>query len=199
VLAYAGTGTQRYAHRWLVRCDCGSVVERRADTLVCKRSTQCTACNAQDQAAARALPVPSLLNGKQRPEYKSWRGMLDRCYVPTKRWYERYGGRGIAVCERWRESFAAFYEDVGPRPGDGYTIDRIDNDGDYEPSNVRWATRTQQARNTRRNRLIEIDGVTRCVAEWAELVGVKPQIIFTRMRRGMSPRDAVLTPIARAS
>ncbi len=125
--------------------------------------------------------------------------MLARCYDEHCAWYRRYGGRGIRVCERWRASFAAFFDDMGPRPGHGYSIERIDNDGDYEPGNVRWATAREQARNTRRNRLITVGGRTQCVAAWAEERGVRPQLISTRLSRGWSDYEAVMMPIVRVS
>lgn len=86
----------------------------------------------------------------QLPEYNVWVKMKARCNRPREISYPRYGGRGIRVCERWSSSFLAFYDDVGPRPSTSHSLDRIDNDGHYEPSNVRWATRQQQGANTGR-------------------------------------------------
>jgi len=181
--------------RWRVRCDCGAEHTRQAASIVTGSSTQCVTCSAREVAAARALPVPSRdEHGERRPEWRAWRGMIARCSDPTLRFWYRYGGRGIRVCERWETSFAAFYGDVGPRPGPGYSIDRVDNDGDYEPGNVRWATALEQARNTRRNIVLEIDGRSQCLAAWAAERGVQPQFISNRLRRGWSVREAVMAP-----
>ncbi|WP_417353520.1 hypothetical protein [Flavobacterium alkalisoli] len=81
------------------------------------------------------------------PEYKVWTEMKRRCHKETASGYERYGGRGISVCDRWKDSFSAFYEDMGPRPSVNHSIDRMDNDGNYEPSNCRWATNSEQMKN----------------------------------------------------
>lgn len=116
---------------------------------------------------------------KQFPsEYDSWSGMFRRCR-PGK----DYALRGIKVCKRW-SSFALFLQDMGPKPGPGFEIDRKDNDGNYAPSNCRWATRKQQCRNTRRNRLITYNGQTRCVSEWAEVFGISEKVLSRRIRLG---------------
>jgi hypothetical protein len=87
--------------------------------------------------------------GRYRPEYAVWQAMKDRCLNPNHAAYHNYGGRGIKICPEWQHSFAAFLRDVGPRPSPDLSIDRIDNDGNYEPGNVRWATRSEQTRNQR--------------------------------------------------
>lgn len=96
------------------------------------------------------------------PEYLCWKLMKRRCYCPTSGYHHNYGGRGIAMCDEWRESFDRFVEDMGPLPAPGYTVERIDVNGHYEPNNCRWATRAEQARNKRGNIFIE-DGTRRVI------------------------------------
>lgn len=136
------------------------------------------------------------------PEYRTWAKMRRRCTVPGEPGYDRYGGRGIAVCERWAgsDSFPAFLADMGPRPSLQHSIERIDNDGDYTPENCRWATKTEQARNRRSSRLLTINGKTCTVAEWAEVSGTTQYNIIQRLNvLGWSPEDAVFKPVRRCS
>lgn len=121
--------------------------------------------------------------------------MKNRCYNSKYRAYRRYGGRGIAVCDKWRDDFAAFLADVGLRPSPKHSLDRHpNNDGHYEPGNVRWATKKEQSRNTSCNRLITLDGESRCVAAWAEIYGVSPDLIYDRLRLGWPHAEAVRVP-----
>lgn len=108
---------------------------------------------------------------KNPPGYDVWRAMIRRCCHLQNRQYRHYGGRGITVCERWRNSFSAFKADMG-LPPPGLTLDRINNDGNYEPSNCRWATYVQQANNTRRNRYVFVDGQILTLAQAARHFGV---------------------------
>jgi hypothetical protein len=109
--------------------------------------------------------------------------MKRRCLREKDSAFPRYGGRGIKVCDRWLESFLNFYSDMGDCP-DGYTLDRWpDNNGDYEPSNCRWATVVSQANNKRNNRIVEIGGIRKTAAEWAREIGVRPKLIHDRLRR----------------
>ncbi len=120
------------------------------------------------------------------PTFKAWKSMRERCLTSTRHDFARYGGRGIAVCARWSESFERFLVDMGPRPSNKHSLDRINNDGNYEPGNCRWATWSQQARNRSTNRLIEIDGITRTRAEWSEISGVIGTTISARIAAGFS-------------
>jgi hypothetical protein len=117
--------------------------------------------------------------------------MLERCLYETHKSFANYGGRGIKVCDSWRE-FANFIADVGPRPTPKHQIDRYpDNDGNYEPSNCRWATATEQQNNRRSNRRITINGQTKTVYEWSLLSGVSARIIRSRLYSGKTPAQAI--------
>jgi hypothetical protein len=122
-------------------------------------------------------------------EYKVWCGMLERCENPNANGFHNYGGRGIAVCERWH-TFANFYNDMGDRPH-GKSLDRIDNDGDYEPGNVRWADKRAQGRNRRTNRILTINEVSKCIVEWAESEHISSLLIWQRLTRGWSEEESV--------
>ena len=128
------------------------------------------------------------------PAYYSWVAMKDRCLRPANPAYRHYGGRGIAVCERWLQ-FEGFFADMGARPA-GTTLDRINNNGNYEPGNCRWATDLEQARNTRVNRLVEFHGRATPVSVVAEAVGMGVSTLRERLRRGWSVEDAIAKPVA---
>lgn len=130
------------------------------------------------------------MSKKTHPLYVTWRGMLNRCYNQNLPWFKNYGGRGIAVCDRWQRSFFAFVEDMGPRP-EGRTLDRIDNDKNYSPENCRWATRKEQQRNQRKTIRLTIDGVEYLLAHLAEISGHKAETIQGRHRAGMTYEEIV--------
>lgn len=129
-------------------------------------------------------------------EYSTWSRMISRCHSPNNPCFKNYGGRGIKVHEAWRSDFAAFLKHVGSRPGPGYSIDRYpNNDGNYEPGNVRWATSVQQNRNRRDNVLLTVFGVTGTVSEWAERIGFPVGAIHHRLKRGWDHERIVTTPL----
>lgn len=130
-------------------------------------------------------------------EYTSWAKMKSRCCDENSESYKHYGGRGVAVCERWLISFENFYSDMGPKPSPNHSLDRIDVNGNYEPSNCRWATVIEQANNTRRNRIMTIDGVTRRIDEWCLMTDVPRYLIWLRLKRGWNEKDAVFKPVKR--
>ena len=145
---------------------------RRGMTLSCRCYTK--------EVTTKRNATRDFLVVRNAREYRVWFAMLRRCYSHEQLGYADYGGRGIAVCERWRESFAAFLEDMGKRP-QGTSIDRIDNDGNYEPGNCRWATCKEQNRNKRTSRYIEHNGARKTVAEWSEISGIQQAVLWGRV------------------
>lgn len=127
-------------------------------------------------------------------EYKSWCAMIQRCLNPNNDAYYRYGGAGIAICDRWL-SFPNFAADMGPRPGREYSIERINNSGNYEPSNCRWATVKEQSNNRKSNRVIAHDGLVLTVSQWAERLGMQGQTIAKRIDIWNWPIERALSKI----
>lgn len=130
---------------------------------------------------------------KSSSEYRTWAGMIQRCTNPNCHNYRNYGGRGISVCGRWRK-FESFLLDVGIKPSTLHTLERRNNEGDYEPSNCYWATRGEQLRNTRRNIRITLDGKTQVLKDWAAQSGISYATVQGRLRRGWPIRDALTLP-----
>lgn len=168
--------------KWLCQCVCSKRREVSFDNLIRGRSLGC-GCSRLGRA--------SVTHGLSRtPILGVWRTMMSRCYNPSNRSYKDYGARGIFAYEEWHD-LENFIKDCGPHPGNGLTFDRVDNDKGYEPGNVRWATRAQQARNTRRNRVVEYEGRSMCVTDWAAELKVKPNDLFRRHRKSLSWVEAL--------
>jgi len=165
-------------------CGCGVIFAAYADN-VARGLTKSCGC-----VKVNKLRAMSTTHGlSEMPIFFIWSAMIQRCTNPKDRSFARYGGRGIAVCERW-ETFANFFEDMGHRPP-GLTLDRRDNNGHYSLDNCRWATATQQMRNMRSNRLETINGDTRTLVEWAEIYGVSYGNVKSRLFRGRSLCEAL--------
>ena len=130
------------------------------------------------------------------PLYQRWSDMKRRCFNPKNKRYPKYGGRGITVCEEWASDFLSFYEWAISNGYDkSLTLDRIDVNGNYEPSNCRWIPPAEQMTNTTRNRYITIDGITKTMSEWAREYGVSPELIKDRiLKLHWDPAEAVTTP-----
>lgn len=119
--------------------------------------------------------------------------MVARCHYPANGMYRLYGARGVVVCERWRQSFDAFLEDMGRAPSPKHSLDRLDNARGYEPGNVRWATDDEQARNRTDNVMLEFDGERLCMTDWAERIGVAKSTLHNRLEKGWSLERALTT------
>ncbi len=130
------------------------------------------------------------------PELQAWYDMNRRCFRSSTVYYADYGGRGIRVCQRWANSFEAFIEDMGHKPSPRHSLDRIDNDGDYEPGNCRWATWIEQERNRRNVRVLTFRGETRSLPEWADVLGVNRVTLMARISKlGWTVEKALATPV----
>lgn len=160
-IVHAKRGSNRKGHVVKAQCECGITRRLVLSQLFEGRYKSCGAAGCKGRHRM-----------SRSTEYTIWASMIDRCCNPRNQSYARYGGRGIKVDPRWRESFEAFYCNVGPRPSPEYSLDRFpDNNGNYEPGNVRWATRCEQQNNTRTNRLVTACGLTLTVAEWSRRSG----------------------------
>lgn len=136
-------------------------------------------------------------DGSRPPEYLAWLSMKARCEYPKGRCFRDYGGRGIKVCEKWKNSYSAFLFDMGPRPTKDHSIVRIDNDGNYEPTNCRWATRSEQQNNRRCNRRVTIHGECMTLSQCANRYGLAKSLIRQRLDRGWDAETAVSVPSMR--
>ncbi len=153
---------------WHCRCDCGKETKVAGQHLRNGTTKSCGCLRIKHQLSYTLI-------------YRSWRNMLSRCENPHDPNFSLYGGRGIKVCPQWHD-IQAFREDMGDRPSPQYTIDRIDNNGNYDPGNCHWATSKEQSRNRRDNHLITFQGETRCQSEWAESLGISRQRLDYRLR-----------------
>ena len=140
---------------------------------------------------------PGYLHGESHKtkEWKAWNSMHRRCRYPSEKSYPRYGGRGIIVCERWGE-YVNFLADVGRSPTAEHQIDRIDNDGNYSPDNVKWSTRSEQIRNSTKARYLEYDGKRMTIGDWSKHLGINRQTLQMRLDKyGYTVAQALSTPI----
>lgn len=179
-----GKNRQSY---WECNCDCGSVCTVAHSQLV-NGSTKSCGCLRKLNARNRFST-----HGKSKTRvHHLWSGMLARCNNPNQDNYCRYGARGISVCQRWHQ-FEAFLADMG-EPPPGASLDRIDNDGNYEPGNVKWSTKHEQERNKRTNRWIEYNGERHVLADWARLIGIGDTTLRDRLDHGWTIEAALTTP-----
>ena len=175
---------------WSCDCDCGKTANVPASCLTRARPTRSCGC-LREEASVRRLTRHGMT---ESATHRSWEAMRTRCANENRDNFARYGGSGITVCERWQNSFEAFFADMGSRPP-RTSLDRIDPTRGYEPGNCRWATAREQANNKTDNVCVTVDGRTQTVAEWARELGIAPYTLYGRLKRGDSP-SAAIRPVA---
>lgn len=186
VTSYAGGGT------WNCLCKCGRKTLNRTGSLTSGNSKSC-GCLIKD-----VLRLRNQRHGFTKvPEFSVWRAMITRCTKPYAANYKYYGGRGIRVCDRWLGSFQLFLSDMGSRPSPSFTLERINNDGNYEPSNCCWATRAAQYKNRRGARLIDFDGLSLTATEWGKRMGISEACLRYRLKAGWEISSALSLPSLR--
>lgn len=183
---------------WLCRCDCGNTKEIPSSNL---RNGVTRSCGClMKESVKRRFSTHGM---STHPLWGTWWQMIQRCTNSRVSHYANYGGRGISVCAEWQHDFQTFLHGVSQLPHygeEGYTLDRIDNDGNYEPGNVQWATNTEQARNSRHAHLIEFRGKTQCLTAWSEELGINRGTLNSRIfQGGWSIERAFATPVGRSA
>jgi hypothetical protein len=164
----------------LFKCDCGKIVETQLSS-VKNGYTQSCGCYSKKNASIR-MTGKNYRHGKYNtPEYNCYLAIRKRCLNPNNKAYKYYGGRGINISESWLNSFENFLQDMGQRPSKKHSIDRINNQLGYSKDNCKWATKTEQSRNVRSNRLIEFKGQKKCLVEWAEIIGVSWHNLYYKL------------------
>jgi hypothetical protein len=176
--------------RWVCRCECGTERLIQGWMLRGRTTGGCVRCG-NDAKSTHGHTK----GGRATPMYMTWVGMIARCTNAHHVKYHLYGGRGISVCARWLHSFSAFVEDMGTKPSECHSLDRINGDGDYEPGNCRWATLEQQNQNRSTSIMIECGGLRLAVSEWARRTGIPRHAIYSRLRMGWDPIKAITSPV----
>ncbi len=178
------------------KCDCGGEKTCQYVSLQKGITKSCGCYHSERVIATHRIHGHSFIDGKHSPTYRVWHGMEQRCRNPNSKHYDCYGGRGITLCDEWKE-FKNFLRDMGEKP-EGLSIERIDNSKGYCKENCCWATRTQQARNTRRNKFLTFNGQTKCLSEWASEIGIHRNGLGWRLKQGWSVERTLTERSARA-
>jgi hypothetical protein len=182
VTAFVGRGD--HCSWWRCRCDCGRELDVRSHFLRKEKpQVSCGVCITSAQ-------THGYTKGGRPREYVTWLNMRQRCSNPKSTGYARYGGRGITVCAAWQNSFETFFGDMGPMPAKGMSIERRNNNGNYEPGNCYWATSTQQRRNMSSNVLVKVGEKTMCLSEACEVLGLNYRNVRARIYRGKTWLEA---------
>lgn len=174
---------------WVCRCDCGNERLVIAQNLIRGNSKSCGCLCRENTSKANSTHRLT-----KHPVYKSWASMKKRCHGNDPHAYKYYGSRGIKMCERW-ERFENFWDDMSPTWKQGLKIERINNDGDYCPENCKWATHSEQLRNTRLTRWLEFKGLRKSLAEWSEITAIPYKTIHSRLVYGWNVERALTAPL----
>lgn len=182
-------------HKSIFLCDCGLSHFASINNVERGIVKHCQSCSSKKKSKDRITHGNSISFKDRDPlgysAYTRWQAMKRRCCIATSSRYADYGGRGITICNRWLSSYESFIEDMGMPPDKSHQIDRVDNDGNYEPGNCRWTTRQENGRNKRNNHIISAFGENKTLVEWAAETGIKRETIAMRIRRGKSPEQAL--------
>lgn len=180
--------------RWLCMCDCGNESIVFNSNLMSGRTKSCGCLMVESRSKGNNTKHGNAKGGLS-PEYRIWAGMMGRCNIKSSSAFARYGGRGITVCDEWRD-FERFLMDMGNKPGPEYTIDRINGSLGYSKGNCRWATYVTQANNMKSNRRIEFLGKNMTMSEWAREAGMEVSTLYQRIDKlGWNPVRAIMTPV----
>lgn len=175
---------------WVCLCDCGNYHSVTGNYLR-RGETKSCGCMRETVNIKKATAAQTKHGLRNSPEYYAWRALKKRCALSSTGCFHRYGGRGIVVCDEWRNSFEAFFRDMGERPTPNHSIDRIDNEKGYEPTNCRWATRRQQGNNKSTNVRLKHGGQEKTIIEWARFLGVPAPRLYKRREAGWSDSEII--------
>lgn len=179
---------QNTSTMWECRCDCGTIKAVNGKSIRRGLSTSCGCYNTEKARNQGTHRQSGRENGnKETAEYRIWSGMRKRCTNPRAQRFDRYGGRGISICEKWSD-FQQFFKDMGPRPTPRHSIERVDNDGNYCPENCRWATPEEQANNNSRNIIVLVEGVKMTLAAASDALGISYSSAYRRLKSGKLPK-----------
>lgn len=182
---------------WNCVCECGNFTVKSGRKLKIGAVKSCGCLQKENPGSRKGPDNPKYLHGKTNSrEYLSWISALSRTTNKKHESYERYGGRGITVCEEWASSFARFLSDMGPRP-DGHSLERIDNNKGYFLENCKWATTKEQSRNKSNTVKITINNVEKSLLEWSEISGIPEKTLRSRIKSGWEGERAVFSPVVK--
>ncbi len=184
--------------RWECRCDCGATTRASASNLLRGHAKSCGCKKGEMIGVAHTThgATREAADPKMRRLFNIWSGVKARCNNRNNRRYADYGGRGIRVCARWMKSFELFFADVGLPPSERHQLDRFpNNNGDYEPGNIRWASASENGLNKRNTRRLKFRGKSQPLAVWAKLFALSPDLVRARLKNGWSVSRALTTPL----